>query len=49
MTEIEEESAFYLQIKDRAMAPAAVQSILSSFGELLAFRGFRDDEVSRIR
>ena len=38
MTEIEEEAAFLIQIKDHSTQPSTVRSILDRFGTLLAFR-----------
>ena len=38
MTEIEEEAAFLIQIKDHSTQPFTVRSILDRFGTLLAFR-----------
>ncbi|KAH9062342.1 RNA recognition motif 2-domain-containing protein [Lactarius vividus] len=38
VTEIEEEAAFLIQIKDHSTQPSTVRSILDRFGTLLAFR-----------
>ena len=38
VTEIEEEAAFLIQIKDHSTLPSTVRSILDRFGTLLAFR-----------
>ena len=38
VTEIEDEAAFLIQIKDHSTQPSTVRSILDRFGTLLAFR-----------
>jgi hypothetical protein len=38
VTEIEDEAAFLIQIKDRSTQPSTVRSVLDRFGALLAFR-----------
>jgi hypothetical protein len=50
VTEIEEEAAFLIQIKDHSTQPSTVRSILDRFGTLLAFREWHprsgDEQVS---